>query len=356
MNYNIILVYFILSIIVVVKGEITSKSIPLTTVESTATVVATTTKYIPTKTVTSGKTINSYRKYCTGYRNIDVLYDNKDFVCRMYDYETESCRIIRVNEVVITSIHDDCNSNASQLGDGVYDGFDLFYNDKCSEKVRLMNKNHITDLSVPIRESSNLFYSDPIRASSIDQIPLKDSLKELAKKYCKGDTVTKIEIGFNSTDFACGLSFGKRTGGGCGASSVEITETAYSTLADPCFRGKEVSEGVYSFYSSKITSCNTEYMKDWSYYVINTGYASPKNVAKTVVSTTKTILTTTKTITTTTKTITTIENPIKTTENSNASPVMTITTTEKPVTTIEKTITTTVKPKTTRKRITKQIK
>jgi len=80
MNYNIILVYFILSIIVVVKGEITSKSIPLTTVESMATVVATTIKYIPTKTVISGKTINSYRKYCTGYRNIDVLYDNKDFV------------------------------------------------------------------------------------------------------------------------------------------------------------------------------------------------------------------------------------------------------------------------------------
>jgi len=155
MNFNILLVYFILNIIAVVKGEtlkpaksIPAKSIPI----PTETLVTHTPKIVPTGVPSLANAPALAKEYCVGYRNVEIMYNNEDFVCHMYDYyNTSGCLYYYVNERTITSIPNDCH-RGSKITDGIYDGYDIYFNNSCGDKISGMKVKEFIDETIPLHD------------------------------------------------------------------------------------------------------------------------------------------------------------------------------------------------------------
>jgi len=287
----------------VVKGETPRfKTLPLS---STKTISP---KTLPTGVASLAKAPELAKKYCVGYRNIEIQYNNEHFLCRMYDYyNTRGCLYYYVNEKIITSIPTGCH-NGKEIADGIYYGDDIYYNYKCGDELSSAKEELFTDESIPYHERRDFFGSNPIFVSSINEVPLNDSLKELVKKYCDN---TSIAIRFNNTDFMCVMGkeeYSYDEDGCLPPPPTDDSREIFLTFEDDCLNIIKYTSDVYTSNDEKLASCDTKFMDNWAYYIVGSKRVlkSPTNPsAKTITTNPMTIsITVTKTIPeTTTKTV-----------------------------------------------------
>jgi len=310
-----------------VKGEETM---------STKTVPA---KTLPTATTRSGKTIISdlddlpvsslAKKYCRG-SSVSIKYDDKDFICESYRYDTSGCAYMYIKEGFYTSFSDECYQG-KKVEEGVYIPTKVSYSSECKEKYQHMKKYEFGDYFRSDkwkRGSSGFDYSK----NSVDELPVSD----LAKEYCRGaDTIT---VYVNDTDFLCVLQDNMEFEG---CLPTFKPKTIYSSFNNECINAKEIQPGLYTVTLDPSSSCENNLKDMKSYYIKGKSSKSPITFTKTVPTTTttttiSTINTTTKTVpisTTTTKTVPTSTTTTKTvpTSTTTTKTVPTSTTTTKTV-------------------------
>jgi len=320
-NYNILLVNFILIAIGVVRGQIQT---PVRTLPVTTTIINTKTLSTFTTTTTNSPTFTSIldipvsdlaKKHCTGYRNVEIQYDNEsgDFVCHLYDeYNVNSCQNFYVNSSIITTFNDECFESA-KIADGVYRTYIRNYTDECDNKTKNMVSYHIIDPSIPLHEkrslpsdvgesleeiNSSILHEkrDTVPRTEVgylEDVPINESIKDLVQKYCKRYDVT--DLIFKDSNFICYQNRIDYPHVNCSPQPPDTT-VYFSTYNDECLNGDEVEGGLYVISIEKIRNCHFGFViQDWSYYVIYYNpskynmYFPPRNTTTTVTTTTKTI-------------------------------------------------------------------